>query len=175
MTKGGRIFGGVFAIISSGIVLLISYVFWIIAIFTPVYDLNGFYVMLGVGIIGLIGGILLIMDKTAGGALVLIAALGAVLAIFLFVWPWLSTLPSYSQSLLLFLWAIPPIMLFVGGITGTAVGSEGSKSHASRSIPITHLPSPSYTLGPPCPRCRRPARFIPPYQRYYCDRCQEYL
>jgi hypothetical protein len=25
-----------------------------------------------------------------------------------------------------------------------------------------------------CPRCRRPAAYVPPYQRYYCFRCARY-
>jgi hypothetical protein len=26
-----------------------------------------------------------------------------------------------------------------------------------------------------CPNCRTPARYVPQYQRYYCDRCQQYV
>ncbi|NVM31935.1 MAG: hypothetical protein HWN65_24055, partial [Candidatus Helarchaeota archaeon] len=81
MTKGGRIFGGIFSIIGSGITLLVAWVFWIIAWATPGYDYNGFIITLIVGAVGLVGGILLITDKTAGGILVVIAATGAVVAI----------------------------------------------------------------------------------------------
>lgn len=126
MTKGGRIFGGIFSIIGSGITLLVAWVFWIIAWATPGYDYNGFIITLIVGAVGLVGGILLITDKTAGGILVVIAATGAVVAIIIWVLPVLFAIPMPPPvyALITVLWFIPPIMLIVGGIVGLTTGSD---------------------------------------------------
>ena len=42
------------------------------------------------------------------------------------------------------------------------------------SIPETQTPR-TQTPGPPCSRCNRAARFIPEYNKFYCDHCKKYI
>jgi hypothetical protein len=48
------------------------------------------------------------------------------------------------------------------------------------ATPTTFSPPPGAARsiqppGPPCPNCDRATRFIPEYNRYYCDSCQKYV
>lgn len=123
MTKGGRIFGGIFSIIGAGIVLIMTWVIWLINLITALFGVVAtwitFILLLASGVLGLVGGILLCTDKTAGGVLAIIAgALDCVLTIVLVI---LSTSMPWPLILMFF---IPPAILLTGGIVGTAVGSE---------------------------------------------------
>lgn len=128
MAKGGRIFAGVFSIIGSGIALLIAWVLWLLGILGVIFGepllLSSFFIMLACGILGLIGGILLLVDKTAGGVLALIAGiLDLILSIYLSVLG-IELGVFIIGTVIVFL--IPPAMMLTAGIVGLAVGSEFS-------------------------------------------------
>jgi len=126
MAKGGRIFGGVFSIIGSGIILIMAWVFWFIGFLTSLFGdvvmWAFFFLLLASGILGLIGGILLLTDKTAGGVLAIIG--GAVDFVFtIAICIMLSSASPMTWIVILF-YFIPPAILLTGGIVGTAVGNE---------------------------------------------------
>jgi hypothetical protein len=61
-----------------------------------------------------------------------------------------------------------------------AYGTPAYATFTGYPAPAGALPAPA--LNPPfspagalCPRCGRPATFIPPYSRYYCYGCQQYV
>ncbi len=123
MAKGGRIFGGVFSIIGAGIVLIMAWIYWFINMLSPFFGIvamwTSFLLLLACGILGLVGGILLLVDKTSGGVLAIIGgALDFVLTIVFLITP-----TSMPWPLMLFFF-IPPAILLTGGIVGTAVGKE---------------------------------------------------
>jgi len=43
------------------------------------------------------------------------------------------------------------------------------------STPTQPTPPPAGVPGPPCPHCNGATRYIPEYNRYYCDHCQKYV
>ena len=113
MTKGGRVAGGVLAIIGGALVLLAGFLNFMPGPLT--------YFTAGVGavtwgILGLVGGILLCVDKTAGGILAIIGGTGNIIGVFVLTW---FNFPFGAGSFF-----IDPFLLLAGGIVGLAVGSE---------------------------------------------------
>ena len=120
MTKGGRIFGGIFTIIGSGISLLVSWVAFILAIFGVINGLC-YYLTLAMGILGIVCGILMLVDKTAGAAIAVIIAVLMLAGVFL-KQDMLGLDPS-PIPLIIHIW-VEPVMIMVGGIAGLAAGSD---------------------------------------------------
>jgi len=122
MTKGGRIFGGIFTLIAAGIVLLVAWVMFAITIDNPtIFPLWFFISTIAVGVLGLIGGILLIKDITAGGILTVIA--GTLSTIQLIIW----FFPVMNEPIVVLFMPIfftPAIMMLIGGIVGLSVRKE---------------------------------------------------
>jgi hypothetical protein len=114
MTKGGRIFGGIFALIGSALTLYFTYFSW-----TILLDLWVTLLLLIAGACGVLGGILLLCDKTAGGVLAIIAGAITVILVPIYIYPFFGVL--MAQAIVVF---FSPGMLLIGGIVGTAVGSE---------------------------------------------------
>ena len=122
MAKAGRIVGGIFSIIGSGIVLIMAWVFWLLgllAIITGISTWVAFTIFLIVGILGVTGGILLLVDKRAGGILAIIGGAGDLIYTINFI---IALSPMPWPVIILFL--IPSILLLSGGIVGTATSSE---------------------------------------------------
>ena len=122
MTKIGRIIGGILAIAGGG---LTTY-----AAFTTLGYLEAFplgivtlIVSLSCGFLAIIGGILLLLDKTVGAIFAIIA--GAMLIIGF----WINIDPMLPLAIH---WAmimgpgfyIDPILAIIGGIIGLVVGKE---------------------------------------------------
>ena len=125
MTKGERIAGGVFAIIGSTFFLALNiidivYFFTHIGFFffgsarTVLNNIECLVVVIGI-ILGLVGGILLCTDKTAGGILAIIGGVIALGANILFELP---IMPSFYPDMIQY------GLIIAGGILGLAVGSE---------------------------------------------------
>jgi hypothetical protein len=129
MTKGGRIFAGIFALIGGGILFLINLVVYLLLIGSSMTDPLTFvlYIMLYViGGIGILAGILELVDKTAGAVLALIAGITG----FVFcIWDYIHLtaiygLPPAYAGVIVLLFFLPPGMILTAGIVGLAVGSE---------------------------------------------------
>ncbi len=129
MTKGGRIFAGIFSIIGSGIELLLGLVLIFVGVGTLSTDpvvwiaVILFFVL---GILGLVGGILNLTDKTAGGVLAIVAGTGGIIMVIGY-WGYLGGVLGGSADVLgviMPLFFIPPAMMLVAGIVAIAVGSE---------------------------------------------------
>lgn len=126
MAKGGRIAGGILALIGGAMLILKAFLtlFWLILLWPPMALV--FMTTLVCGILAVVGGILLLVDKLAGGILALIAgALGIILTFFIAVPPFgmvdpLLVLYSFDTGVI----GIDPLLALVGGIVGIAVGSE---------------------------------------------------
>ncbi len=118
LAKGGRVAAGVLGIIGAGIYLFMSFMFFMLGISSPANYLLNFLLSLVIGTLGLVGAILLLVDKTAGGIL---AAISGTISIVL-VFYWIPTLgvPIFVVAFLL----IPPGLLLTSGILGLIVGSE---------------------------------------------------
>lgn len=116
MTKGGRIAGGILAIVGGGIVVVEGFLMvWLLIGGEEVAAVIFTHWILGS--IGLVGGVLLLVDKTAGGIIALIAGVGGTFLMFVpFIDPlhWLDTLIPFTD----------PVLILVGGLVGTIVGSE---------------------------------------------------
>lgn len=50
----------------------------------------------------------------------------------------------------------------------------GAQSYAPAPVPQA-APAPAAAPAPNCPRCSRPATFVPQYNRYYCYSCSQYV
>lgn len=131
MTNCGRIFGSIYSIFGGAFVLIMAYSIWFnlikgeagIPIFGYIFeiDLTGglFTITLIAGLLGVLGGILLLVDKTAGGVLVIIGgAIDLILSILLIV-----PLLPIPMLIIIFL-VIQPIILLTGGIVGYSSGNR---------------------------------------------------
>jgi predicted phage tail protein len=117
MTKNRRIFGGICTLFGSSLCFIIAYLFpymivsdiWklVVTFFVPA------------GICGVIGGILLLVDKNAGGIMAIIAGALSIVA-YLFAFPELMALAVRY----LFTYLMPAGCQLVGGIVGLTVGKE---------------------------------------------------
>lgn len=119
MTKSGRKVGGILAIFGGGIQILTTYLFWGLYITYPeIPPLIGLACSVVVVILGILGGILLLADKTAGGVLALIA--GA----FIIGGSYVDLYGSTTFALASHFMFLDPAFLLIGAIVGLAVGSE---------------------------------------------------
>ncbi|NVM56214.1 MAG: hypothetical protein HWN66_21135 [Candidatus Helarchaeota archaeon] len=128
MTKGGRIAGGVLAIVGGALLLIAAFtVFAIIA----AAKLAGFdqeamlftiqmIVTLMCGVLALVGGILAVVDKSVGGILALVGGALATVGMFIPIGS-LGILPINFAISFIF---VDPFLALAGGITAVAVGSE---------------------------------------------------
>lgn len=137
MTKGGRIAGGILAIINGGFILVIvifALIFVLQYILTIPLDqlinLVNLFILLIPSVLALVGGILLCTDKTAGGILALIGGGGAlfVLLTFFYIPSFITNDPNswkffFDTIAMIFLSGVWGLSI-VGGIVGIAVGSE---------------------------------------------------
>ncbi len=129
MTKGGRIFAGIFSLIAGGINILLGVVLIFVGIVTFTEDPRlwlAVFLLIALGTLGLIGGIILITDHGAGGVLALVAGTGGIIMISIY-WAFLINvlgMPLDLAATIMSLLFIPPAMMIVGGIVGIAVGSE---------------------------------------------------
>lgn len=124
MTKGGRIAGGIIALIGGGISLIPALLPMVFLGCDPRITIM-VLVTLVCAVLGIIGGILLLTDKTAGGILALIGGtlpiigqhihLGNVLCGSWWVGITLAITLNYYLN------CIP---IIVGGILGLSIGSE---------------------------------------------------
>lgn len=116
MAKGGRIAGGVLAIIGSALVLVAGLMtVMVTAILFPLLMTAGIGAILW-GTLGLVGGILLLTDSTAGGVLALVGGIGDLVGIFVLT---MVGFPFGAGFIF-----VDPFLILVGGIVGLAVGSE---------------------------------------------------
>ena len=127
MTSGGRITGGVLALVGGALLLISALTFspFLIILF-PGLVITILFTYI-VAALAIVGGILLLVDKTAGGIL---AVIGGALAIVLCM---IHVIGIYWMvDPLLPIWyveggiqiAIDPILALVNKIVGIAVGSE---------------------------------------------------
>ena len=120
MTKIGRIIGGALSIIGGaltiyGCILGIEYIqYFEEAIIT-------FSVTLIFAIISIIGGILLILDKTYGGILPIIGGAMLIIGFWIPISPILSLTTNWATIVNVGFY-IDPILAIIGGIVGLAVG-----------------------------------------------------
>ena len=118
MTRGGRVAGGVLALIGSCLMIINILISYIASWATSNQD---FIISMVVSIIimalGVVGAILLLRDKTIGGIIVLIAAVALIIGSFIL-------LPSGTELTKPLLKVIDPGLMIVGGALGVAIGTE---------------------------------------------------
>ncbi len=127
MTRTGRKFGGILALVGGG---LTTYaVFYVLGYTSIIAEaIITFAVTLILVILVIVGGILLFLDKKIGGILAIIA--GTVIIVGLFIWivpPNLTltvNLGAIFVEMLGFNLYIDSILIIAGGIVGLAAGSE---------------------------------------------------
>lgn len=126
MTKIGRIIGGFLALTGAGFTLFtVLTVIGTLSI-DPLFTVP-FVITLGLAVLAIVGGILLLVDKTIGGILPIIA--GAVLIIG--YWIIIGSVGMKEIPLAIH-WAfvygpgyyIDPLLAIAGGIVGLVVGSK---------------------------------------------------
>lgn len=118
MAKGGRIAGGILSIIGGGLALLTAFLFFMTVdpseLVVPV--------IFGVsGTLGVLGGILLLVDKRIGGILAIIGGV-ATLAYFLYIMFGNPLVLIFGIFIILLL--LPAGLMLAGGIVGTATSGE---------------------------------------------------
>ena len=130
MAKGGRIAGGILALIGGGMGTFAGILSFLLMIPT---SSSAFLITGGVtticGVLGVVGGILLLVDKTAGGVLAIVGGTVVLVGIFITI-----DSGSYISGIYIIYWTatvathlmfyIDPALMLVGGIVGLAVGSE---------------------------------------------------
>ncbi|NVM27362.1 MAG: hypothetical protein HWN65_00860 [Candidatus Helarchaeota archaeon] len=128
MTKKGRTFGGIFTLIGSGLLILVSIIF-VVLITGGSEDFiiwTAFFLILATGVLGVVGGILLLTDKTVGGVLSLISGAASLIiniwSYIYFVGLW-GIPPAILWAVIFFFIAAPGLIL-TGAILGLVVGSE---------------------------------------------------
>lgn len=128
MAKGGRKAGGVLAIIGGGMVILAGFLAFLLILQSELFLITG-GVTTVCGVLGLIGGILLLKDKTAGGVLALIAGVIILIGSFFILdsgsyWSGIWEIFWFAKVATYLVFFADPVLLIVGGIVGLAVGSE---------------------------------------------------
>lgn len=119
MTKSGRKVGGILAVVGGGIQIIMTYLSWGVYITHPeIPPLIALVCSVVVVILGIVGGILLLADKTAGGVLALIA--GAFIIGGSYVELYNSEIFKLASNFMF----LDPAFLLIGAIVGLAVGSE---------------------------------------------------
>jgi len=115
MTKGGRIFAGIIALIGAGVFLIGALVSWIIIVAPPL----NLTLTLIVAIFAFICAILTLADKSFGPVILLL------LGIFMFLQPLLVDVFHVLSEYYIteFLW-FDAVLILLGGLIGTLVGSE---------------------------------------------------
>jgi len=122
MTKGGRIAGGVLSIIGGGLAFLTALLFfmnvdpseWVVPV---IFGASG--------VLGVLGGILLLVDKRIGGILVIIGGV-ATLVYFIYLAIINPLILIFGIFAILFL--LPTGLMLAGGIVGTATSGEPKES-----------------------------------------------
>jgi hypothetical protein len=120
MPKIGRIIGAILAIIGGG---LITYAAISILDYIPVYpELTiTFTLTLIMGILAIVGAILLLLDKTIGGILPIIAGAIIILGFWIDIAPFVP-LTVHWASIAGIGFYLDPLLAIIGGIVGIAVG-----------------------------------------------------
>ena len=119
MPKVGRIIGAILALIGGA---LITYAAIFVLDYISSYDevIITFTLTLALGALAIIGGILLLLDKTIGGILALIA--GAVVLAGFWIDIGFAPLTVHWSMIAGIGFYIDPLLAIVGGIIGLAVG-----------------------------------------------------
>lgn len=122
MTKGGRIAGGVIALIGGGLIIIaaiIQYLAFMVS--SNPAAITAMTASIALMALGIVGAILLLVDKTIGGVLALIAGVLIIAGQFIMV----PGTPGPIQLTAPLAGFLDALLLAVGGIVGLAVGSEG--------------------------------------------------
>jgi len=117
MTKGGRIAGGILAIVGGAFIVIAGIMILSLISYDPSIMIS-VIATLASGALAVIGGILLLVDSTAGGVLALIGGAFCIVGSFI---PIYMTIPLTVHF---FNFWIDPALALVGGIVGLAVGSS---------------------------------------------------
>ncbi len=120
MTKGGRLAGGILAIVGGSLLIAGGFsAFYLVSLGADLYNTTGLVTLL-CGLLALIGGILLCKDINAGGPIALVGSLIAIIGLFINIGHY-GILPV--QLTITFV-LVDPFLALGGSIAGIAVGSE---------------------------------------------------
>ncbi len=108
MAKIGRTLGGVIAIAGGGVYTYL-FINYLLGLLSPLPQWVQFFYTLTVCLLAIIGGVLLLLDRTVGGVLAILA--GGMVIIGL-----ISVVPVY--------FVVDTAFMIAGGIIGLAVGAE---------------------------------------------------
>jgi hypothetical protein len=123
MTKIGRIIGGILAIAGGG---LTTYAAFSVLGYLEAYPLTivTFVVTLCLGILAIVGGILLIIDKTVGAIFAIIAGAIVIIGTWIHLDPYIVLAINWAWYVAGIGFYIDPLLAICGGIVGLVVGKE---------------------------------------------------
>lgn len=118
MTKPVRIVGGVLALVGGAVAILAAMIHFN-EFKQGLFTLNTALTFVVV-VVGMVGGILLLINKTGGAILALGVGVLSLLGVFIQIYE-----PGYGYGQLVFtVSVIDPLLLIIGGILGLVAGSE---------------------------------------------------
>ncbi|MDD1778308.1 MAG: hypothetical protein LUQ65_09080 [Candidatus Helarchaeota archaeon] len=123
MAKIGRIIGGILAIVGGA---LTTYAVTILIPYLETYP-NAIVTLamtLCFGILGIIGGILLLLDKTVGGILAIIAGAMLIIGFWIHLDPMVTLTINWATQVAGIGFYIDPLLAIIGGIIGLVVGKK---------------------------------------------------
>ncbi len=193
----GAVFGGILGFALGAAVggLLIGLIVGAIGAFIG-SALFVFIARVGVGVLGAILGYVVVEAITNNSTVSLVAAVIMFVVTFAFAEVAIGIVTAIVGGLLVgigLLWlevnmtlaviAMLAVMVLGGAFQMIALKDEEERKHRARLIaagatPVAaravSAPAPPPMPGRACARCATPLRYIPEYNAYYCDRCQQY-
>jgi hypothetical protein len=122
MTKIGRIIGGILAIAGGSLTTLSAVA---ISPMLPSYPLAviTFALTIGIGILAIVGGILLLLDKTIGGIFAIVAGALLIIGAWIDLAPGIPLMTHLTMVIGIGFY-IDPLLAICGGIVGLVVGKK---------------------------------------------------